>query len=311
MQEKDHTFIALLKQEIVKVLQESHPGINPCIEEWKGQEIERFQEDLRVRVNAHISEKWFYTHIKGNNKSLPRIDMLDLLSRYCGYKGWDDFTYHFRPKTTTGAVQKNPNRYFLFVPLLSIAILSLLFIIFKLFNTREYRFCFMDSETHELIANPATEVTLLLEGESPMHRMAGEDGSLRVRTDLSRIRMVVKSPYYRTDTIERIVRKLNNEETILLEPNDYALMLHYFSTTRVEDWQKRRHQLEEIISENAMAYRVLGGPESEGVALYTRQEFIDILTMPTGSLKNMEILSTREKNGRIVFIRFRIKELPE
>lgn len=292
-------------------MQESHPGINPSIEEWKGQEIERFQEDLRLRVNAHISEKWFYTHIKGNSKSLPRMDMLDLLSRYCGFKGWDDFTFHHRVDTVPVKPQSNPNRFFLLVPLLALVILALLFSIYKLFNTRDYRFSFMDSETHELIKNPATEVTLLLEGESPLHRMAGEDGSLLVRTDQSRIRMVVKSPYYKSDTIERIVRKLNSEETILLVPDDYALMLHYFSTTRVDDWQKRRSQLENMMSEDILVYRVLGGPGSSGVALYTRQEFIDMLTMPTGSLKKMEILGTREKNDKIVFIRFRISELSE
>jgi hypothetical protein len=311
LQEKDHTFIGLLKQEIVKVLQESHPGINPCIKEWKGQEIERFQEDLRGRINAYVSEKWFYTHFKSSNESLPRIDMLDILSRYCGYQGWNDFTFRNRSETILPKANMNPNRYFLLVPILALIILALLFTIFKLFNIRDYRFIFMDSETHELIKNPATEITLYLEGESPVHRMAGEDGCLLLRTDQSRIRMVVKSPYYKPDTLERIVRKLNSEETILLDPDDYSLMLHYFSTTRVDNWQKRREQLEEIMSENAVIYRVLGGPGSSGVALYTQQEFIDMLTIPTGSLKKMEILGTREKDGRIIFLRFRINEMSE
>ena len=66
------------------MMQQSYPGINSAISEWKGQDITDFQEELLSKVNAHISEKWFYTHMKSTNKTLPRIDVLNLLSKYAG-----------------------------------------------------------------------------------------------------------------------------------------------------------------------------------------------------------------------------------
>ena len=52
-------------------MQQSYPGINPVISEWKGQEITDFQEELLNKANAHISEKWFYNHIKKKMKHYP------------------------------------------------------------------------------------------------------------------------------------------------------------------------------------------------------------------------------------------------
>ena len=86
-------YFAELKKKIVAKMQESYPGINPDISEWKGQEITDFQEELLKSVNAHISEKWFYTHMKSVSKSMPRIDVLNLLSKYAGYANWDDFVF--------------------------------------------------------------------------------------------------------------------------------------------------------------------------------------------------------------------------
>ena len=72
---------------------QSYPGIDPEISNWKGQEITDFQEELIKRVNGQLSEKWFYTHMKGESESLPRIDVLNMLSQYAGYNNWQDFRY--------------------------------------------------------------------------------------------------------------------------------------------------------------------------------------------------------------------------
>ena len=95
----------LLKQKIVAIMKQSYPGINPNMADWKGQEITDFQEELLQKVNAHISEKWFYNHIKSKNESLPRIDILNLLSKYVGYANWDDFVFQNRDKV---ASKKSP-----------------------------------------------------------------------------------------------------------------------------------------------------------------------------------------------------------
>ena len=315
MRDKDHIDFELLKQKIVAVMQQSQPGINPVISEWKGQEITDFQEDLRIRVNSNISEKWFYTHMKSPRSTFPRIDMLNILSKYAGYANWDDFLFKTGKETLLAEEPLiNPirkvgiNRYFILVPMLTLIIMVVLFGLFKLFNVREYRFCFVDQDTREPIVNNRVEIILLPEGESPVHFLAAKEGCFLLKTDKSRIRMVVSSPYYHTDTLVRIVRKLDREEIITLKTNDYALMIHYFSMMKVDDWEKRRKRLDEMIDNDAMICQVINSREATGMALYNKEEFIDLLTVPTSRLKNIEILGMQERKNRITTLRFRINE---
>ena len=308
MPRKDTTCFEALKKEVVAMMQQSYPGINPSISEWKGQEITDFQEELRVKVNAHISEKWFYTHMKSEQPSLPRIDMLNLLSKYAGYANWDDFVFNNGKTLPSARMLKNPNRFFILIPLLVLLVVVVLFLVFKLFNTREYRFCFCDADTREPIVNSKIEIRLLSDGESPVNYRCGPDGCLRLKTDKSRIKMVVSAQYYHTDTIIRILKKLNLNETISLHANDYALMIHYFSMTKVNDWEKRKKCLDAMIAEDAMIYQVFNDREATGMALFNKQEFIDKMTMPSGSLKNIEILGSRLLHEKIVLLRFRINE---
>ena len=109
----DFQLFSLLKEEIAACMKRSYPGINPSISEWKGQEIVDFQEELLQKVNAHISEKWFYTHIKSRKPTLPRIDILNLLSNYAGYANWDDFKLKHQEPETIDISTKKANRYFL------------------------------------------------------------------------------------------------------------------------------------------------------------------------------------------------------
>jgi hypothetical protein len=291
-------------------MQQSYPGINPSISEWKGQEITDFQEELLSKVNAHISEKWFYTHMKSSSKTLPRIDVLNLLSRYAGYANWDDFIFKNQKLLPPGSLptEKSANSYFILVPVLALVIVAVFFGLFKLFNTREYQFCFYDADTKEPITGIKVEVRLLLKDESPVTRFSNNKGCFFLKTDESLIRMVVSAPYYKTDTIVRIVKKLDQNEIISLHANDYALMIHYFSQMKVDDWQKRRSRLETMIDDGAMIYQVMGNKDAIGTEIYNKQEFIDKLTVPSGSLKNIEILDTKFRNEKIMVLRFRVKE---
>ena len=309
MHNKDHTYFNLLKEKIVAVMQQSFPGINSSMMDWKGQEITDFQEDLRIKVNSHISEKWFYTHMKTSHHSLPRIDMLNLLSRYAGYANWDDFIYQQEPQSAGQPISySKANRYFILIPFVALIIVGIIFGLFKLFNTREYRITFIDAHTHEPILTKNIEITLLPEGESPLHYLVQSDGCFHLKTDKSMLRMVVKTPYYHTDTIVRIVTKLNTNETVLLNPDEYSMVIHYFSMMKVDDWQKRREHLNEMIDDGAIFYQVIQGKEATGMALFNKHEFIDKLTIPSGSLRNIEILDSRSRNGKIVLLRFMVKE---
>ncbi|MEI6140380.1 MAG: hypothetical protein WCP85_14015 [Mariniphaga sp.] len=288
-------------------MKQSFPGIKTSIELWKGQEIVDFQEELRIKVNAQISEKWFYTHFKSSNTVLPRIDILNFLSKYVGYANWDDFVLKNEVREAPKRINVNSNRLIFLIPLFSIIVSCLLFGLFKVLNTQDYCFTFIDADTREPITNNKTEVMLLLDGESPNHHLVDDQGRLYLSTDKSKIKLVVKSPYYKTDTIIRIVKKLNHDEVVLLEPDDYALMIQYFSMMKVDDWEKRRNKLNDMIDDGAMICQVLIDKEASGVALYNKQEFIDKLTFPSGSLKNIDVLKTQLKDGKIMVLRFRIK----
>jgi len=300
----------VLKKEIVAMMQQSYPGINPSISEWKGQEISDFQEELRLKVKAHISEKWFYTHMKSGKISVPRIDMLNFLSRYAGYENWDDFVFKnsdiVKIEEPATAAPPLANRFFIIVPLLVLVIVFLFYGLFRLFNTREYTFCFYDADTREPITKSKIEVRMLLEGESPVNYPCGKEGCFKLKTDRSKVRLVVSAEYYQTDTIVRILKKLELNESVNLHANDYALMIHYFSMMKVDDWEKRKTRLEAMIDDDAMIYQVVNDKEATGMALFNKQEFIDRMTMPSGSLKNIEILESRVRNEKIMLLRFRI-----
>ena len=307
MQQHERVLFRLLKTQIVVTMQRSYPAVSPNIVEWRGQEITDFQEELASKVNGHISEKWFYTHMKSESGSLPRIDVLNLLSQYAGYTGWDDFRYQNRSHTSTTSPLRKTNRVFIVVPLLVIAVLAILYFAFKIYNTQEYRFCFYDADTREPITNNIIEVSLLLPNESPVNFLCGADGCLVLETDEVSVTFVVKTPYYQTDTVVRLLDKFKQEEMVRLRPNSYALMIHYFSRMNVKDWQQRRNQLDGMISDSALIYQVYY-TGTIGMELYTKREFINKLTMPATSLKDIEILNTRFSDGRISLLRFRQKE---
>ena len=201
-------------------MRQSYPGINPVISEWKGQEIVDFQEELSRNVNAHISEKWFYNHMKTDSPSLPRIDMLNLLSRYAGYANWDDFKYKHTDHSLIIPSPSTSNRYFFYIPALVIVVLGILFLFFKLISNREYTFLFYDADTAEPIVNTVIEVTVLLEGQSPVSHLGRPDGSFTLKTDKTHLRFVVESPYYQLDTISRQLDKFNRAETVRLRPDN-------------------------------------------------------------------------------------------
>jgi uncharacterized protein involved in tolerance to divalent cations len=306
LQQEEKILFILLKKEIAATMKLSYPGINPEISEWKGQEITDFQEDLLTKVNGRISEKWFYTHMKSSNQSLPRIDVLNILSQYAGYLNWDDFRFKHPGMDPLTEKLKKSNTIFILVPFVLLTIVIVLFILFKIINTQNYRFTFIDADSGEPIVNNNIRADILLKDESPVSYISDNSGSIAIRTDQSRIKMVVTTPYYIPDTVIRILKKFNRTEKIRLNVDPYSLIIRYFSQTDVKGWQKRREQLDSMINDSAMIYQVNNGKEGTGIELYNKREFIDKLTMPASSLRQIDILDTRYSRGQIAILKFRI-----
>lgn len=304
MAEKDLKYFYILKKEVAKKLQQSY-SVSDEIKNWKGQDITFFQDDLSDKVNGRISEKWFYTHIKSDTKKLPRIDMLNILCEYCGYQNWNDFinkvTIEENPKSKP---ERKKVKWVL--PLFLILAIVSSFLIFQSINkTTSYQFCFVDSDFNIPITDTPIWIIWMNENESPMISKCDSNGCFKFNTKKEQIQFIVRSPYYKSDTITRIVHnKEITQEQIQLKTNDYALMIHLFSKSKVNDWKKRRNQLNEMFADNARIYQV-SDDEITGVELYNKRDFINKMTVPLKSLKNIEIIETIYRGDKIAVMRFK------
>jgi len=308
LHQKEYTLFSQLKKEVAATMMKSCPGIDPDISNWKGKDITDFQEDLLVRVNGQISEKWFYTHMKTGTSSLPRIDVLNLLSRYSGYMSWQDFCH--RNLSILPSAGK-PVSLLIKITVVLISVITLFFILIEMIKTPVYRFAVVDSDTGEPLAGNEIRVELLMENESPVVILPDSSGHISVRTRERKIKMIVKAQYYFTDTITKTLRKYNNYNRIILNPDYYAIMISYFSQSDVDSWEERREQLAGIFSDDAIIFQFPGSNNGNGLSLYNKWEFIDKITMPTTGLKNIEIIDCRYLNGKVAVMRFTTKEQME
>lgn len=123
--------------------------------------------------------------------------------------------------------------------------------------------------------------------------------------------MEVSSPFYETTQIFRNLENAPREETIELKPDDYAIMLYYFSTKEVnssslEQIKVKQQTLNSLISDNALIYQVFDN-EFYGVETLTKQKYIGLVTTPTKSMKNLKVIETKREKGKIILIKFKIE----
>lgn len=269
------------------------------IKDWKGKDIVAFQEELFDKVKAKVSEKWFYTYIKKEANTLPRIDILNFLSEYAGFKNWNAFVAAHKQELETTKRTKSTKKIIGLVALLGI-IISLFY-----FSTakNEFQFCFYDTDKNEPIQS-YLDIKIIQKKQSPIFLKTDSLGCFSYKTKEKNIQFVVQSPYYKTDTIVRFIHS-NTNNRIHLKTDDYALMLQYYANGNTKDWKKRRKQLMNLIADNAQIYQLFN--QSINIELYAKEEFIRKLTTPTSSLKNIEILDKTFHNGKIVKLKFRIK----
>ncbi len=279
-------------------LRENHAPAS--FKDWKGDEIVAFQDDLFQKTKGRVSEKWFYTYFKNEAEKLPRIDMLNLLSVYAGYPNWNAFNAAHGGAIT--AKQTGRKRKSLWLVLL---VAPLLVIVYFLLNREnEFQFCMIDEDQNKAITRIPVNIKILTDDESPVYLKTDSLGCFSYRTKERTIRFVAQSPYHKTDTIIRHIGS-NGNPTVKLSTDDYTLMLRYYSTGNVKELQKRKEQLRRLIADDAEIYQVF--PEQSGIEMYSKEEFINKLTIPTSSLKNINILDKRYLDGKIIKLKFSIQ----
>jgi len=237
-----------------------------------------FQEDLFQEVKGKVSEKWFYTYFKNDAPKLPRIDMLNLLSTYIGFENWHGFK---ATKISEEHIKKQPKFYWImiFIPIIVVFMVTM--------NSKnEFRFCFND-DLNTTIVNQL-DIKVLQNDQSPLYFKTDSLGCFNYKTKNDMITFVISSPYYKTDTITRSIDK-NEHQSITLKSDDYAFILKYYTSGNVKDWKKHRLKIENLIASDAKIYRHYHN--NMGTEIYSKQEFVRLLTIPTAALQRMRILN--------------------
>lgn len=336
MELSEKHYFRLLKKDIQQEYLTSHTPVEEDISKWKGIDIIYFQEDLRKKAKGNISEKTFYTYFKSNSspEKLPRIDMLNILSIYVGYKSWSDYKKQKEPsikseenailqktnsenqsieynKTVVLQEQKTLFNTKFWILLSLILGIIVIFFVSKSFINQSYKFCFIDADRGTPIQN-TIDIKVFKENESPIHYKVKPGECFTVSTNDKTLHMEVNSAMYEKTEIFRNLENAPETEQITLKPDDYALMLYYYSTkdtdnSSLENIKSRQQKLNHLISEKALIYQVFDN-ETYGVETLTKQKYIGLVTTPTQSLQNLKVLSTRMENGKIISIKFKIEK---
>ena len=332
MKDLELSYFEQLKKEIqAEYLKNNNPS-DDDISKWKGIDIIYFQEELRKKAKGNISEKTFYTYFKSSNlDKLPRIDMLNLLSNYVGYDSWYEFKKQHsyideslkkEEKNTILQINYSKNKKtkeksifnLRYAYIYAIILLCLLFGMGILLSSellnKTYQFCFTDADRGNSIQNNI-DIKIIKENESPIHYKIKAGECFHITTKEKTLKMEVSSPMYETLEIFRNLENAPEIENIALKPDDYALMLYYYSTkdtnnSSLEHIKNKQQKLNHLISEDALIYQIFDN-EIYGVETLSKQKYVGLVTTPTKSLQNLKVLATKMENGKIVSIKFKIE----
>lgn len=287
-----------LKNDVLLKYKEYHPFFNGSWKTFSSSDIQNLIDLISENLKQSISEKWIYTHLKPEqNEKLPRKDMLDILSQFVGFSNWDEYVFkneqvNVQSKNQLNrSLNKKKNITFLFGLMLTLALSCYLF--FK----KEFKTITIEEKhTNEAIKN---DVEVLIMNDSTEIPIEVTNSKIEIPIKDS-TKLKLKSPFYKEKTV--IVNK-KEDIKIQLEPNDYALILKGFMKADIKDWQTRKNQMGIILDDNLEVLVML--KDNLGAEYFNKEEFIELVTVPTTSLKKMKIieLKSSEQTDKINFIR--------
>mgnify|MGYP005990712311 CR=1 FL=1 len=291
-----------LKNDVLLVYKEHHPYFEGHWKTFSSQDIQNLMELVETKVKQTISEKWIYTHLKPEtNEKLPRKDMLDILSQLVGYSGWEE--YLFKQRIAVAAPedkreQSNSDKL-IWIGLLLACVLSSAFVFYQFIFEKDdiHSLEVKDSYTNDKINTDDIKAVIVNDSaEIPVEIINSE---LQIKTKDS-ARVVIKSPFYEDKTI--VVKNTHPHPNIVLEPDDYAMMLKAFMKSDIKDWQTRKEQLQKILADDLEVIVML--KNNLGAEYFNKEEFSEKLIIPSESLKKMKVIEiTNTTNKQINFIR--------
>ena len=295
-------------------------------------------------MKGSISEKWFYTHIKHEQEKLPRIDVLNLLAEYVGFRNWQAFVatleqgneehetqvtvpveQHFADPEPSVSIETAVLPSEKSVPVTQNAVsaapenassgkrlvIGSLFLIAALSVISILYFSQTKMTTQCSFCFPDCPETILaeqiLDGQSPIQYRSDSSDCITFASAASVLRLRVSAPYHVTDTIVRNLQGGTHQESIHLRKDDFAMMIQYFAESAPGDLSKRNTQLKKAIQTTARIFQVT--EDQRGVELMNQEEFIAYLLSPVQSKKRMKILETQYDAGKISYLRFTIQSV--
>lgn len=293
-----------LKRLVLLRYREEYPYVLPDWKTFSSKDIAQLIDSIEEATRQRISEKWIYTHLKpAENAKLPRRDMLDILANYCRFDSWDAYVFSLQEPYPVGereeAPRQKPKRWWLIVLMMLIVAGTGIFL-WKAFYTgketpqKQLVVTVKDYYTQEKIKDTTIQLFVKENGTlKPLEIDKIPAASLEKGTEI-----VVESPFYSEARIE-IEQK---QKTILLKPDDYAMMLKAFIQADIKDWETRKAQLDNILSDNLEVLIHL--QHGLGIEYMNKEEFTQKLTIPTAAIKRWQILSLEQDSlQRIVKIR--------
>jgi hypothetical protein len=293
-----------LKEKVLLKYQEQYPFFQGNWKTFSSQDIQNLIGLIEVQCKQTISEKWIYTHLKPeSNSKIPRKDMLNILSQFVEYSGWEEFIFN---DISVSQKNKAPKKMLWIFALTLIFLIIIAFIYFYKTKQQETKTIHLNNEfTHEKIKSE--EVNVVQVNDSIAQPLKVVDGKVQLEnTTNKKSKLIIKSPFYRTRTID-----LNSDSSVsqpisnvTLQPDDYAMMLKAFMLSDIKDWQTRKEQLNIILAENLEVIVML--KEDLGAEYFNKKEFSQKLIIPTASLKKMKIVEIKnDENKKIQFIRIK------
>ncbi|KFE98726.1 hypothetical protein IX39_15020 [Chryseobacterium formosense] len=175
---------------------------------------------------------------------------------------------------------------------------------------KTYVYCFTDADRN-LSVQRDIEIKVIKENESPILYRIKPGECFRYPTKDKTLKMQISSTTYENLEINRNLENAPEEETIELKPDDYKMALYYFSIKDINGEnseqliKQKRKQLESLISNNAVITQVYDS-DIYGLETLDKEDYITLVTTPTTSLKNLNVIEMIKAKGKIVSIKFKI-----
>jgi hypothetical protein len=303
-----HTFY-LLKQNILAKYREAFPFYSGSIQGFGNREIGQLIDLIEKECHERVSEKWVYTHLKPDtNQKLPRRDMLDIFCKWTRAGSWEEFVFsnanssqYSVVSSQVAAVDISAKKRKMAVPMAiaALVIITGMLLAFGVFKSAaKVNICLKDKYTQKAIE--ADKVSLFLLDGSKKTKLTNKDNCFMLTLKTDKALVAIESAYYKADTLS--IDSGSESLEFDLQPDDYAMMVRAYMNGNVADWKKRREQLSDIISDDAVIQEVMF--DDIGVEFLNKQEYIDKVTTPGIVVKNMEVVEIKYDGGKIISLKF-------